>query len=249
MKSKIAKQGSLFLHILYRKNFIRMYSKFLDEDFDMSDLFQQCIIGVDECMKLATSCYFEQYYRNYELKIEFFPKSHAGAQVGLNKTSPCYLLSVFHLHLEFQGGFICKTETEEFFVKNHTFITSHESQHSRPDHCKVFIYRLLHLIGVGAEPHFIPNKHSKKYAFTLAFYIATKRGNLLIYFGTIYTIIVVSGFKRRADHSSCHFTSQHQLQLDMLKCLFCLTDLNSGNYGLDENEQLFIIDFMVILLS
>ncbi|CAI4230484.1 unnamed protein product [Auanema sp. JU1783] len=120
-----------------------------------------------------------------------------------------------------QGGFIAHVADDIFFVKNHAFV-DRPSAHSRVDKREIFIYRLL---------HFIPSAYPGSFTSAIALHIATKK---------------VEGFQTRAQRSSCPFTAAHQMQLDLIKNIFYLSDLNSGNYGIDEKLQLTIIDFVVL---
>uniref|UniRef100_A0A7E4URS9 PI3K/PI4K domain-containing protein n=1 Tax=Panagrellus redivivus TaxID=6233 RepID=A0A7E4URS9_PANRE len=128
-----------------------------------------------------------------------------------------------------QGGFICQVANEDYFIKNHTFM-GRSANHSRVDLRELFVYRALFLMGTGAEPHFIGSGYSNAYISKLALHIATKR---------------VPGFQRRADRSTCSFSDDHQTQLNIIKEIFFLTDLNSGNVGLDDRKRLAIVDFVV----
>ncbi|CAI4224958.1 unnamed protein product [Auanema sp. JU1783] len=86
-------------------------------------------------------------------------------------------------------------------------------------------------MGAGAEPHFIRTTYSNLYVSKLALHIATEK---------------VPGFQRRADRLTCNFTAKHQMQLNIIKEIFFLSDLNSGNFGLDEREPLVVVDFVVL---
>lgn len=61
----------------------------------------------------------------------------------------------------------------------------------------------------------------------------------------IYVVLVL-GFQKRANRSTCTFTNNHQIEMDLIKNMLYLSDLNSGNFGLDEKQQLAIVDFGVI---
>lgn len=119
--------------------------------------------------------YFKNHYKDDQLAVNFLPKPDTGAQV-----IPFYFLH-HSSHNAFQGGFICQVANDEFFVKNHTFM-GRSSNHSRVDLRELFMYRVLHLMGAGAEPHFIGSAYSDVYVSKLVLHIATKRGNFISLF-------------------------------------------------------------------
>ncbi|CAJ0582934.1 unnamed protein product, partial [Mesorhabditis spiculigera] len=207
LKSKHAKHGVQLLNNLESANFFATYPGFYERNIDISDTFDRYVIGIEENIKLAVTSYFKNHYKDDQLAVNFLPKPDTGAQ----------------------GGFICQVANGEFFVKNHTFM-GRSSNHSRVDLRALFVYRVLHLMGAGAEPHFIGTAYSNVYVSKLALHIATKR---------------VPGFQRRANRSTCNFSANHQMQLNLIQEIFYLSDLNSGNFGLDEQQRLFVVDFVV----
>ena len=54
------------------------------------------------------------------------------------------------------------------------------------------------------------------------------------------------GFHRYADYPERSFIDNHRIQLGLLKNMFYLKDLNYGNYSLDDNRELAVVDFEVI---
>ena len=101
------------------------------------------------------------------------------------------------------------------------------------------MYRLLEIIHVGPEVHFLPSTHNS--AFEL--YIATKDGKLSFKQVLKMLYLSVVGFKRAIDVST--ISHQCTIELDLLRLILRLTDLHLANYGLDGEGNLSIVDFQV----
>uniref|UniRef100_A0A914EJK7 Ubiquitin-like domain-containing protein n=1 Tax=Acrobeloides nanus TaxID=290746 RepID=A0A914EJK7_9BILA len=115
----------------------------------------------------------------------------------------------------FVAGFKCKITNDG--ANFGTFYT--------PDLREIFVYKLLELIKVGSEVHFIPNVLES----TTGLYIATRE---------------VSGFK---EAKNVTIDEDNNIQLELLQNLLFLRDLrsNRSNYGLDRDGQLAIVDIQV----
>ena len=113
----------------------------------------------------------------------------------------------------------------KFHLKTHLGIAARSSNHQSPDLRELFVYRLLEMIKIGPEVHFLPNVHHSSFGL----YIATKD---VVFF-------------KRALEARTIISNECKLQLDLLRRIFYLTDLHSANYGLDGDKNLCIVDFQV----
>ena len=88
-----------------------------------------------------------------------------------------------------QTGFICVvdngTHSDRYFIKTHQHGPTNETLKSvkRPDTKELFVYKLLNLIGIGPEAHFIIPSHGSK----MTIYIATKDCNLIVQLDLCYS--------------------------------------------------------------
>jgi hypothetical protein len=131
-----------------------------------------------------------------------------------------------------QTGFTCDvsngTQTVRYYIKTHQYGPTESNINSikAPDTKELFVYKLLHHIGIGPEPHFIISSHSTKQTV----YIATKDCRL-----TLLSQLT----KDTANNNAL-------LQLDLISRILCLGDCatNSSNCG-QVGERAMIVDFRI----
>jgi hypothetical protein len=131
-----------------------------------------------------------------------------------------------------QTGFICDvsngTQTARYYIKTHQYGPTEDNPKSlkQPDTKELFVYKLLHYIGIGPQVHFIIPSHGTKRTI----YIATKDCHL---------VLLSSLNKDTANNTAL-------LQLDLISRILCLRDCttNSSNCG-QVGEKAMIIDFRI----
>ncbi|CAI5454468.1 unnamed protein product [Caenorhabditis angaria] len=126
-----------------------------------------------------------------------------------------------------QAGFICNVicgETvQRYYVKGHSAMSSHQNV----DMCEIYMYLLLAHINVGPPVHIIPNTHTS----VTGVYIAT---------------LEVSNF---VPSHKTKLTLRAEMELDLIKRLFNVSDLHGDNFGIDNNGNLSVIDFRATHLT
>lgn len=131
-----------------------------------------------------------------------------------------------------QTGFTCNvsdgTQTVRYFIKTHQYGPTEDNPKSTrlPDTKELFVYKLLHLIGIGPQPHFIVSSHGTKSTI----YIATKDCHL----------VLLSNLTQETANTSA------LVQLDLISCILCLRDCttNTSNCG-QVGQKPMIIDFLI----
>ena len=131
-----------------------------------------------------------------------------------------------------QTGFICDvsngTQTARYYIKTHQHGPTEDNAKSmqHPDTKELFVYKLLHYIGIGPHVHFIIPSHGAKRTI----YIATKDCHL---------VLLSSLTKDTANNTAL-------LQLDLISRILCLRDCttNSSNCG-QVGEKAMIVDFRI----
>jgi hypothetical protein len=131
-----------------------------------------------------------------------------------------------------QTGFICDvsngTQTARYYIKTHQYGPTEDNPKSlkQPDTKELFVYKLLHYIGIGPQVHFIIPSHGTKRTI----YIATKDCHL---------VLLSSLTKDTANNTAL-------LQLDLISRILCLRDCttNSSNCG-QVGEKAMIVDFRI----
>ncbi|KAI6217767.1 hypothetical protein M3Y95_01195300 [Aphelenchoides besseyi] len=168
----------------------------------------------DDQLENAAVLYFLRLFKDDPLKpstqVVFSPKPNPGVQ----------------------GGFICSVKRSEeilgnYFLKPHLGFSKMASGNQPVDLCELLIYKLLYLVEIGPEVHFLPNAHTSPSGL----YIATKEVPSFRIAGTKNLVMPTS---------ECY-------KLDILRAIFHLRDLysNFNNYGLDGNDKLCIVDFHI----
>ena len=131
-----------------------------------------------------------------------------------------------------QTGFICTVcngaEKTRFYIKTHQYGPTEDNIKSikSPDTKGIFIYKLLHSLGMGPEVHFIIPFHGSKRTL----YIATKE----------VSIQLLSQLTQESMNTKA------LIQLDLMSRILCLRDCttNGSNCGLVHNKPM-IIDFRI----
>ena len=131
-----------------------------------------------------------------------------------------------------QTGFTCDisdgTQTSRYFIKTHQYGPTEDNVKGLkpPDAKEIFIYRLLHHIGIGPEAHFIIPFHGTKKTL----YIATKDCRLVL-------------LSRLTKESA---NNKALLQLDLISRILCLRDCatNGSNCGQVDGRPM-IVDFRI----
>ena len=116
-----------------------------------------------------------------------------------------------------QTGFICDvnngTQTVRYYIKTHQYRPTEDNVKSikPPDTKELFVYKLLHHIGIGPQAHFIIPSHGTKKTI----YIATMDCHL---------VLLSNLTKDTANNNAL-------LQLDLISRILCLRDCatNSSN--------------------
>jgi hypothetical protein len=131
-----------------------------------------------------------------------------------------------------QTGFTCivrnGTQSVCYYIKTHQYGPTEGNLKSiqSPDTKELFVYKLLHLIGIGPEPHFIVPSHGTNKTI----YIATKDCHL---------VLLSKLTKDTVNNDSL-------VQLDLISRILCLRDCttNSSNCG-QVNGKPMIVDFRI----
>lgn len=131
-----------------------------------------------------------------------------------------------------QTGFICDlsngTETVRYYIKTHQYGPTEDNVKSiqPPDTKELFVYKILHHIGIGPQAHFIIPSHGTKKTI----YIATKDCHL---------VLLSNLTKDTANNNAL-------IQLDLISRILCLRDCttNSSNCG-QVGEKAMIVDFRI----
>ena len=131
-----------------------------------------------------------------------------------------------------QIGFICDIsdggQTTRYYIKTHQYGPTEDNLKSMqpPDTKEMFIYKLLHHIGIGPEVHFIVPSHGSK----MTIYIATKDCHL----------------KLLSQLTKDTMNTKALVQLDLISRILCLRDCttNSSNCG-QVNYKPMIVDFRI----
>eukprot|EP00842_Homolaphlyctis_polyrhiza_P001644 jgi/Hompol1/2480/HPOL_006010-RA len=131
-----------------------------------------------------------------------------------------------------QSGGVCDvfngSNTTRYFIKTHQNGPTNQNIKSLhpPDAIELFVYKLLELIGVGPEVHFMVPMHGTKRTV----YIATKDANLTLL--------------EHLDPSTASLTAL--LAMDLISRILCLSDCcdNTTNCGLVGDKPM-IIDFRI----
>ncbi|KAI3655531.1 hypothetical protein MP638_007192 [Amoeboaphelidium occidentale] len=135
-----------------------------------------------------------------------------------------------------QTGFICHvsngTQTARYFIKTHQYGPTEDNPKSlkSPDTKELFVYKLLHYIGIGPQVQFIIPSHGTKRTI----YIATKDCCLTL----------LSNLTKETVNNTA------LLQLDLISRILCLRDCttNSSNCG-QVGDKAMIVDFRIEKLS
>ncbi|KAK5665932.1 hypothetical protein QVD99_007556 [Batrachochytrium dendrobatidis] len=131
-----------------------------------------------------------------------------------------------------QTGFTCNvnngTQSVCYYIKTHQYGSTEDNIKSikPPDTKELFVYKILHHIGIGPQAHFIiPSRGTKK-----TIYIATKDCHL---------VLLSSLIKNTANNNAL-------LQLDLISRILCLRDCadNTSNCG-QVGETPMIVDFRI----
>ncbi|EGF79217.1 hypothetical protein BATDEDRAFT_89890 [Batrachochytrium dendrobatidis JAM81] len=131
-----------------------------------------------------------------------------------------------------QTGFTCDvnngTQSVCYYIKTHQYGSTEDNIKSikPPDTKELFVYKILHHIGIGPQAHFIiPSRGTKK-----TIYIATKDCHL---------VLLSSLIKNTANNNAL-------LQLDLISRILCLRDCadNTSNCG-QVGETPMIVDFRI----
>ncbi|KAI6218425.1 hypothetical protein M3Y95_01162800 [Aphelenchoides besseyi] len=202
------------LTILEKNNFFIAYSEFDSRRQEFSENYEPFLDCDDDQLKNAAVLYFLRLFKDDPLKpstqVVFSPKPNPGVQ----------------------GGFICSVKRSEeilgnYFLKPHLGFSKMASGNQPVDLCELLIYKLLYLVEIGPEVHFLPNAHTSPSGL----YIATKEVPSFRIAGTKNLVMPTS---------ECY-------KLDILRAIFHLRDLysNFNNYGLDGNDKLCIVDFHI----
>ena len=131
-----------------------------------------------------------------------------------------------------QTGFTCDVDdgnqTTRFYIKTHQYGPTDDNPKSRepPDAKELFIYQILHRIGIGPEVHFIVPRHGTN----MTIYIATKDCGLTL----------LSKLTRETANTKA------LVQLDLISRILCLRDCatNSSNCGQVKDKPM-IVDFRI----
>ena len=131
-----------------------------------------------------------------------------------------------------QTGFTCDvyngTQTVRYYIKTHQYGPTEDNVKSikLPDTKELFVYKLLHHIGIGPQAHFIIPSHGTKKTI----YIATRDCHL---------VLLSNLTKYTANNNAL-------LQLDLISRILCLRDCatNSSNCG-QVGEKAMIVDFRI----
>jgi hypothetical protein len=132
-----------------------------------------------------------------------------------------------------QTGFTCDvsngTQSVRYYIKTHQYGPTEDNVKSikPPDTKELFVYKLLHHIGIGPQAHFIiiPSQSTKK-----TIYIATMDCHL---------VLLSNLTKDTANNNAL-------LQLDLISRILCLRDCatNSSNCGQVDGKAM-IVDFRI----
>ncbi|KAI8891754.1 hypothetical protein BC833DRAFT_613364 [Globomyces pollinis-pini] len=177
----------------------------------------------------------QQLYKNLLPKIaeyldvrEYFLIQHCKA--GLDES--LFDVSFSPKKSGIQTGFTCDvsngTQSVRYYIKTHQYGPTEDNVKSirPPDTKELFVYKLLHHIGIGPQAHFIiPSYGTKK-----TIYIATMDCHL---------VLLSNLTKDTADNNSL-------LQLDLISRILCLRDCatNSSNCGQVDGKAM-IVDFRI----
>ncbi|EGF82330.1 hypothetical protein BATDEDRAFT_86582 [Batrachochytrium dendrobatidis JAM81] len=131
-----------------------------------------------------------------------------------------------------QTGFTCNvnngTQSVCYYIKTHQYGPTEDNIKSikPPDIKELFVYKILHHIGIGPQVHFIIPSHGTKKTI----YIATKDCHL---------VLLSSLTKDTANNNAL-------LQLDLISRILCLRDCadNTSNCG-QVGEKAMIVDFRI----
>ncbi|KAJ1507951.1 hypothetical protein HMI54_003672 [Coelomomyces lativittatus] len=131
-----------------------------------------------------------------------------------------------------QTGFTCDvsdgTQSVRYYIKTHQYGPTEDKVKSikPPDTKELFVYKLLHHIGIGPQPHFIIQSHGTKRTI----YIATMDCHL---------VLLSNLTKDTANNNAL-------LQLDLISRILCLCDCatNSSNCGQVDGKAM-IVDFRI----
>jgi hypothetical protein len=131
-----------------------------------------------------------------------------------------------------QTGFICDIsdggQTTRYFIKTHQYgpTEDHLKSMQPPDTKELFIYKLLHHIGIGPEVHFIVPSHGSK----MTVYISTKDCHLALL----------------SQLTKDTMNTKALVQLDLISRILCLRDCatNSSNCGQVDGKPM-IVDFRI----
>jgi len=131
-----------------------------------------------------------------------------------------------------QTGFTCDvsngTQSVRYYIKTHQYGPTEDNIKSikPPDTKELFVYKLLHHIGIGPQAHFIIPSHDTKKTI----YIATMDCHLAL---------LSQLTKDTANNNAL-------LQLDLISRILCLRDCatNSSNCG-QVGEEAMIVDFRI----
>jgi hypothetical protein len=131
-----------------------------------------------------------------------------------------------------QTGFTCDvsngTQSVRYYIKTHQYGPTEDNIKSikPPDTKELFVYKLLHHIGIGPQAHFIIPSHGTKKTI----YIATMDCHLAL---------LSQLTKDTANNNAL-------LQLDLISRILCLRDCatNSSNCG-QVGEKAMIVDFRI----
>lgn len=131
-----------------------------------------------------------------------------------------------------QTGFTCDvnngTQIVRYYIKTHQYGPTEDNVKSiqPPDTKELFVYKLLHHIGIGPQPHLIIPTHGTKKTI----YIATMDCHL----------VLLSNLTKDTVNNNA------LLQLDLISRILCLRDCatNSSNCG-QVGEKAMIVDFRI----
>ena len=159
---------------------------------------------------------------------KYFLLQHCKA--GLDES--LFRISFFPKGSGVQTGFICRvnngTQTVRYYIKTHQSGPTQSNVQSMgpPDTKEMFIYTILHYIGLGPLPYFIIPIHGTKKTL----YIATKDCELVLLSHLTNDTVI----------------NKALLQLDLISRILCLRDCatNSSNCGQVKGKAM-IVDFRI----
>jgi hypothetical protein len=215
------------VRILEAKRALRIANQLIENDFILN-----LPIKDQELFKTLLPKIAEYLDGNAEI-IQAAVREHFLAQhckAGLDES--LFAISFAPKKSGIQSGFTCDvsngTQSVRYYIKTHQYGPTEDNIKSikPPDTKELFVYKLLHHIGIGPQAHFIIPSHSTKKTI----YIATMDCHLAL---------LSQLTKDTANNNAL-------LQLDLISRILCLRDCatNSSNCG-QVGEKAMIVDFRI----